>query len=92
MGLEKLVKSELARLVTITPAQRGQVEKLIHAESLRREKDAGAQRENLLRDRDRHEAKRLELARRRFDSDIPADLYAKMEAEEQQAIASSRLL
>jgi DNA invertase Pin-like site-specific DNA recombinase len=86
VGVDAYVKEALAG-INIGPTERARAAELLRAQEKERHQDADQQRQNLLRDRQRHEDRRLDLARRRFDSDIPADIYAKLESEQVQAIA-----
>jgi hypothetical protein len=85
VGVDHYVKEALAA-INIGPVERARAAQLLREHENARLQDADQQRQNLLRDRQRHEDRRLDMARRRYDTDIPAELYARLEAEEVQAI------
>jgi site-specific DNA recombinase len=86
VGVDAFIKEALAEF-NIGPTERARAIELLRKNEMERLQDVNQQRLNLVRDRERHEDRRLDLARRRFDSDIPADIYAKLEGEQVTAIA-----
>lgn len=84
-GVDDYVKTTLAS-IKIGTSEKNRAVELLRQRELARHDETEQQRANLLRDRQRHQNRRLELARRRFDTEIPAELYAQLEDEEQSAI------
>ncbi|HLF75992.1 MAG TPA: recombinase family protein [Dehalococcoidia bacterium] len=87
-GIDAYVKSQLSQLV-ITPEVRARAELLVVEREASRQSEASSQRQNLLRDRERHQQARLDLLSKVLGHDglISPDVYQRFEAREVDAIA-----